>query len=57
MRGFLRCLATAALMSVAFAPASPAAEGKPHRIAIQVDQNDPVVMNQALNNANNVIDY
>jgi uncharacterized protein len=30
---------------------------KPHRIAIQVDQNDPGVMNLALNNANNVIDY
>jgi len=33
------------------------AEGKPHRIAIQVDQNDPLVMNQALNNATNVIEY
>jgi hypothetical protein len=33
------------------------AEGKPHRLAIQVDQNDPVVMNQALNNATNVIEY
>jgi uncharacterized protein len=28
-----------------------------HRIAIQVDQNDPQVMNLALNNAGNVIDY
>jgi uncharacterized protein len=31
--------------------------GKPHRIAIQVDQNDPAVMNMALNNAKNVIKY
>jgi intracellular sulfur oxidation DsrE/DsrF family protein len=55
MRGFL-FLATLALMSMA--PASTAfAEGKTHHIAIQVDQNDPAVMNQALNNANNVIDY
>jgi intracellular sulfur oxidation DsrE/DsrF family protein len=30
---------------------------KPHRLAIQVDQNDPAVMNLALNNATNVIDY
>jgi uncharacterized protein len=31
--------------------------GKPHRIAIQVDQNDPAVMNLALNNAENAIEY
>ncbi|HVY59164.1 MAG TPA: DsrE family protein [Xanthobacteraceae bacterium] len=30
---------------------------KPHRIAIQVDQNDPAVMNLALNNASNVLEY
>ena len=28
-----------------------------HRILIQVDQNDPAVMNLALNNATNLIDY
>jgi intracellular sulfur oxidation DsrE/DsrF family protein len=28
-----------------------------HRLVIQVDQNDPAVMNLALNNATNVIDY
>jgi len=28
-----------------------------HRIAIQVDQNDPAVMNLALNNATNVVEY
>ncbi len=37
------------------AKANPAA--KPHRIVIQVNQNDPAVMNLALNNATNVIDY
>ncbi len=31
--------------------------GKPHRLAIQVDQNDPAVMNLALNNAENVMEY
>jgi intracellular sulfur oxidation DsrE/DsrF family protein len=30
---------------------------KPHRVAIQVNQNDPAVMNLALNNATNVIEY
>jgi intracellular sulfur oxidation DsrE/DsrF family protein len=30
---------------------------KAHRLVIQVDQNDPAVMNLALNNATNVINY
>jgi intracellular sulfur oxidation DsrE/DsrF family protein len=41
--------------AVANAKATPIA--KPHRIVIQVDQNDPAVMNVALNNATNVIEY
>jgi intracellular sulfur oxidation DsrE/DsrF family protein len=53
---FLRRLATIALMSMAFASAA-LAEGKPHRVTIQVDQNDPQVMNLALNNVNAVIEY
>src|ERR1700688_4003159 len=57
MRGFLHRLATIVFMSIAFVSISPAADGKPHRIAIQVDQNDPQVMNLALNNATNVIEY
>jgi intracellular sulfur oxidation DsrE/DsrF family protein len=57
MHGLLYRLATIAFMSIAFASASPAGDGKPHRIAIQVDQNDPQVMNLALNNATNVIEY
>jgi uncharacterized protein len=56
MRGFVR-FAVVALMSIAFASAGLAAEGKPHRVAIHVDQNDPQVMNLALNNATNVIEY
>ena len=57
MRGFLRCCAALALMSMAFASSGFAADGKPHRIAIQVDQNDPQVMNLALNNVSNIIEY
>ena len=51
-----RRLATAALLSIALASSVLAAD-KLHRIAIQVDQNDPQVMNLALNNATNVIEY
>jgi intracellular sulfur oxidation DsrE/DsrF family protein len=54
----LRRLATIALLSIALAsPGIAADEKKPHRVAIQVDQNDPQVMNLALNNATNVIEY
>src|SRR5882724_753469 len=43
--------------SPSVANANAALMTKPHRIVIQVDQNDPAVMNLALNNATNVIDY
>jgi intracellular sulfur oxidation DsrE/DsrF family protein len=40
------------------ASGATAAEGrKVHRIAIHVDQNDPAVMNMALNNAKNVLEH
>jgi hypothetical protein len=57
MRAFFRSLVAIAVLSIALASAASAGEGKPHRIAIQVDQNDPQVMNLALNNATNVIEY
>jgi len=34
-----------------------AQSAKTHRVAIQVDQSDPAVMNLALNNAENIIEY
>ena len=52
-----RRLATAALLSIALAAPGLAADVKTHRVAIQVNQNDPQVMNLALNNATNVIEY
>ena len=52
----LRRFATVVLLSMAFA-SSAFAEGKPHHVAFHVDQNDPDVMNQTLNNATNVIEY
>ena len=56
MTGLFR-LAFAALLSLSFASVSLAADSKSHRVSIQVDQNDPQVMNLALNNATNVIEY
>src|SRR5689334_12100851 len=52
-----RRIVTAAALSIALATSALAADGKTHRIAIQVDQNDPQVMNLVLNNATNVIEY
>jgi len=52
----LRRFATVVLLSMALA-SSTFAEGKPHHVAFHVDQNDPDVMNQTLNNATNVIEY
>lgn len=51
-----RRVASVVLLSIALASGALAAD-KPHRVAIQVDQNDPQVMNMALNNATNVIEY
>jgi uncharacterized protein len=52
-----RRLAAATILSIAFAASGFAADTKPHRVAIQVNQNDPQVMNLALNNATNVLEY
>ncbi len=51
-------IGSVSLMSTALA-ADTKTQGseKPHRVAIQVNQNDPAVMNLALNNATNVIEY
>jgi uncharacterized protein len=55
----IACLSFSAV-SAAPAPAKKAKVQRPaviHRVAIQVDQEDPAVMNLALNNATNVIEY
>lgn len=46
-------LSTALALSASWA----LAEGQTHKVAIHVDQNDPQVMNMALNNVKNVTDY
>ena len=48
-----------AISAHAVIPKKHAAAAKPvqHRLVIQVNQNDPAVMNLALNNATNVLEY
>lgn len=46
-----------AISTIAASVTGAMAEGEPHRLAIHVDQNDPQVMNMALNNAANVASY
>jgi uncharacterized protein len=50
-------VATTMLLSMMLAAPVLAADNKPHHRLIQVDQNDPAVMNLALNNATNVLEY
>src|SRR5712692_2698155 len=63
MRKLLRQVTIVAFTSLSLVSASLAdntkaqRSAKAHRLVIQVDQNDPAVMNLALNNATNVIDY
>jgi uncharacterized protein len=57
MRAFPRRSAAVALMWISFVSAAVAADGKSHHVAIQIDQNDPQVMNLVLNNATNVIEH
>jgi intracellular sulfur oxidation DsrE/DsrF family protein len=52
-----RSIAAAVLLSFAFAASAVAADGKTHHVVFHVDQNDPEVMNQTLNNVTNVIEH
>ena len=47
----------AALVAAGGGAGARAEAGKPHRVVIQVDQNDAAVMNLALNNVRNLLDY
>jgi len=54
----IAAIASVSLLSAAVADNKKVAGStKLHRLVIQVDQNDPAVMNLALNNATNVIEY
>jgi intracellular sulfur oxidation DsrE/DsrF family protein len=56
MRSVLRSIAGAMLFAL-IASVGHAADVKQHRVAIQVNQNDPALMNLALNNATNVMEF
>ena len=51
------CLPMASAALAQGAKQHSSSSAKPHRLLIHVDQNDPAVMNLALNNATNVIEY
>jgi uncharacterized protein len=55
MRFVFKMMAACAILVVAVSSCF-AADAKVHRVAIQIDQNDPAVMNLALNNAVNIMD-
>ena len=58
MRQFATPCSPLAVAAALLRGAGHAAENaKPHRIAFQVDQNDPAVMNLALNNVSNLMEY
>ena len=57
MRHLFHAAALIVIAMLSLSSPGHAAEGKTHRLAIHVDQNDPAVMNLALNNATNVIEY
>ena len=55
MRIFFKMVSASAIL-VAALSSGLAADGKPHRVTVQVDQNDPAVMNLALNNVSNIME-
>jgi uncharacterized protein len=57
MPTLFRSLLLAVAIGLCAAGGAQAQAGKPHRVVIQVDQNDPDVMNLALNNARNLLDF
>src|SRR5258708_14254976 len=57
MRNWCRLAALSTCLFLFPVASGLAKDMKPHMLLIQVDQNDPAVMNLALNNATNVIEY
>lgn len=55
--GMIRSLFIGSAIGLFAIKRAHAQAGKPHRIVIQVDQNDPAVIDLALNNTRNLLDY
>jgi len=56
MRFDLKTVTAACVIMMAAVGPGAAADTKIHRVSIQVDQNDPAIMNLALNNATNIME-
>jgi uncharacterized protein len=56
MSSIVRSILLAAVVAFLAASGAQAEAGKPHRVVIQVDQNDAEVMNLALNNVKNILE-
>ena len=59
MRGVIWTGALAVVLGLALGPrpVDAADAPRPHRVVVQVDLNDPTVMNQALNNVENIVEH
>ena len=57
MIAIARSIIAAFVLGLLTVAAAHAESAKPHRVVIQVDQNDPAVMNLALNNAQNIVEF
>jgi intracellular sulfur oxidation DsrE/DsrF family protein len=55
MRSWCNAIVATLVLALTSAPAF-ALDSKEHRVSIQIDQNDPEVMNLVLNNANNIME-
>jgi uncharacterized protein len=57
LRIFAAAMIVAAALAGSAIPAAAADASRPHRVAIQIDQNDAAVIGMALNNASHVIEH
>ena len=57
LRQFVTAITVLVAGAIVTTNAHTAENAKPHRIAIQVDQNDPALMNLVLNNVSNLAEY
>ena len=57
MREISRRLALFAAAAAGLLPAAHAADKMEHRVVFQIDEGDPKVMNQVLNNVTNPLEY
>ena len=57
MKRIMRAVAVVLAVLGMAAPSHAGEKAKEHRIVVQIDQNDPAVMNLVLNNVKNMLEY